>query len=319
VKLNFKIIILTLIVTPLLFIGPYFAFLNHKNTSIDFLDVLAGESIYSSIDNVISMSPEKKMLLKIYLKIKNIKSFKAGEYYIKNKKLLDIISDLHNGKYYQRSFTIPDGSNIFELEALVNNSMLNNNCSYLSCIYNKLDYKEGMLLPNTFFYYKGHNASDIFDQSYDSLMKFIDSIWMLKPDNNLLNTKYEAIILASIIEKEAGNFEEKNKIASVFLARLKKNMRLQADPTIIYGLLPNFDGDIKKSDILNKRNTYNTYMINGLPPSPIAFASKSSLQAAILSSPGDYFYFVANSKNSHYFSKTYDEHKQAIKRLGLDK
>ena len=96
-------------------------------------------------------------------------------------------------------------------------------------------------------------------------------------------------------------------------------MRLQADPTIIYGLLPNFDGDIKKSDILNKRNAYNTYMINGLPPSPIAFASKSSLKAAILNSPGDYFYFVANSKNSHYFSKTYDEHKQAIKRLRLDK
>jgi UPF0755 protein len=319
VKFTCRLIILFLIATPLLSIGPYFAFLNQKNTFIEFLDVLPGESIYSSINNVVSMSSEKKLLLKIYLSTKNIQSFKAGEYYIKNKKLSDIIDDLHKGNYHQRSFTIPDGSNIYELESLVNNSMLTNNCSYLRCINNRIDYKEGMLLPNTYFYFKGHNVSDIFDQSYDNLMEFIDSIWALKPDNNLLNTKYDAIILASIIEKEAGNLEEKGQIASVFLARLKKNMRLQADPTIIYGLLPNFDGDIKKSDILNKRNAYNTYMINGLPPSPIAFASKSSLKAAILNSPGDYFYFVANSKNSHYFSKTYDEHKQAIKRLGLDK
>ena len=83
--------------------------------------MLPGESIYSSINNVVSMSSEKKLLLKIYLSTKNIQSFKAGEYYIKNKKLSDIIDDLHKGNYHQRSFTIPDGSNIYELESLVNN------------------------------------------------------------------------------------------------------------------------------------------------------------------------------------------------------
>jgi UPF0755 protein len=96
-------------------------------------------------------------------------------------------------------------------------------------------------------------------------------------------------------------------------------MKLQADPTIIYGLLPNFDGDIRKSDILDKNNIYNTYMINGLPPTPISISSMSSIEAAILSTPGEYLFFVANSPNSHYFSRTYDEHLNMIKKVGLDK
>ena len=96
-------------------------------------------------------------------------------------------------------------------------------------------------------------------------------------------------------------------------------MRLQADPTIIYGLLPNFDGDIKKSDILDKNNKYNTYMINGLPPSPIAVSSLSSIKSVYEGVPSDYLFFVADSKTSHYFSKTYKEHLNKIKELGLDK
>ena len=121
------------------------------------------------------------------------------------------------------------------------------------------------------------------------------------------------MILASIIEKEAGNEIEKNKIAAVFLKRLDINMRLQADPTIIYGLMPDFDGDIKKTDLRDKKNPYNTYVIKSLPPTPIAISSKSSIKASILSEPGEYLFFVANKKGSHYFSKTYKEHLEAVK------
>ena len=95
-------------------------------------------------------------------------------------------------------------------------------------------------------------------------------------------------------------------------------MKLQADPTIIYGLLPNFDGDIKKSDILDNKNKFNTYMIQGLPPSPISISSISSINAASFSKPGEYLFFVADSKTSHYFSKSYDEHLNKIKELRLD-
>ena len=108
-------------------------------------------------------------------------------------------------------------------------------------------------------------------------MKILDNkltnLWDKKPQSNMLKNKFEALILASIIEKEAGNHLEKKDIAGVFLKRISLGMKLQADPTIIYGLLPNFDGDIKKTDILDKNNRYNTYMIKGLPPTPISIVS----------------------------------------------
>jgi len=125
------------------------------------------------------------------------------------------------------------------------------------------------------------------------------------------------LILASIIEKEAGNDSEKVIISSVFLKRLDLGMKLQADPTIIYGLFPNFDGDIKKSDILDSNNKFNTYMIKGLPPTPISISSPSSIEAAANSLPGEYLFFVADSPSSHYFSKTYDEHKKKVNELNL--
>ena len=102
-------------------------------------------------------------------------------------------------------------------------------------------------------------------------------------------------------------------ISSVFLQRISLSMKLQADPTIIYGLLPSFDGDIKRKDIKDKNNKFNTYVIKALPPTSIAISSKSSIEAAILSEPGDYLYFVANKEGSHYFSKTYNEHLEAVK------
>jgi UPF0755 protein len=157
-------------------------------------------------------------------------------------------------------------------------------------------------------------ASSILIKSHKRLDEYL---------NNNINdenmNKEDILILASIIEKEAGNDEEKLKISGVFLKRLSINMKLQADPTIIYGLLPNFDGDIKKSDILNRNNKYNTYMINGLPPTPISISSLSSIDAAINGLPGEYLFFVADSSTSHYFSKTYEEHVNKIKELGLNK
>ena len=135
-------------------------------------------------------------------------------------------------------------------------------------------------------------ASSILEQSYNKLDLVLSELWSKKPPNNILKDKKEALILASIIEKEAGNDNEKSLIASVFLKRIEKGMRLQADPTIIYGLLPNFDGDIKKSDILDKNNPYNTYMIKSLPPTPIAIASLTSIEAAVLSTPGEYLSLI---------------------------
>ena len=302
------------------FFGPYRAFLNSNPIKDkNYIDVYEGSSMYAVLDNLKLSSLINKLFFRIYLNTNSIKSFQAGEYDIKNKNFKEIIDLLVKGKTYTHSFTIIEGMNIYDIESELENSSLINDCSLLVCIKTNYPFKEGVLYPDTYFYKKGMKASDLLNKSHKKLDDFLNTIWIKKADNDILKDKYQALILASIIEKEAGNHSEKPDIAAVFLKRISIGMKLQADPTIIYGLLPNFDGDIRKSDILDKNNIYNTYMINGLPPTPISISSMSSIEAAILSTPGEYLFFVANSPNSHYFSRTYDEHLNMIKKVGLDK
>ena len=302
------------------FFGPYKAFLNSNPiTDKNYIDIYAGSSMYAVLDNLKLSSSINKLFFRIYLHAKSIKSFQAGEYDIKNKDFSEIIDLFVKGKTYTHSLTIIEGMNIYDIENELENSFLINDCSFLVCIKSNYPFKEGVLYPDTYFYKKGMKASDILNKSHKKLDDFLNTAWNKKPDTDILKNKFQALVLASIIEKEAGNHSEKPDIAGVFLKRLRIGMKLQADPTIIYGLLPNFDGDIRKSDILDKNNIYNTYMINGLPPTPISISSMSSIEAAILSTPGEYLFFVANSANSHYFSRTYDEHLNMIKQVGLDK
>jgi UPF0755 protein len=300
--------------------GPYSAFLNSNPIKDkNYIDVYEGSSMYAVLENLKLSSLINKLFFRIYLNTNSIKSFQAGEYDIKNKNFKEIIDLLVKGKTYTHSFKIIEGMNIYDIESELENSSLINDCSLLVCIKTNYPFKEGVLYPDTYFYKKGMKASDLLNKSHKKLDDFLNTIWIKKADNDILKDKYQALILASIIEKEAGNHSEKPDIAAVFLKRISIGMKLQADPTIIYGLLPNFDGDIRKSDILDKNNIYNTYMINGLPPTPISISSMSSIEAAILSTPGEYLFFVANSPNSHYFSRTYDEHLNMIKKVGLDK
>jgi len=302
------------------FFGPYKAFLNSNPIQDkNFIDVYEGSSMYAVLDNLKLSSSINKLFFRIYLNTNSIKSFQAGEYNIENKDFKEIIDLLVKGKTYTHSLTIIEGMNVYDIEKELENSFLINDCSLLICIKTNYPFKEGVLYPDTYFYKKGMKASDLLNKSHKKLDDLLNTIWMKRPDNDILKNKYQALILASIIEKEAGNHSEKPDIAGVFLKRISIGMKLQADPTIIYGLLPNFDGDIRKSDILDKNNIYNTYMINGLPPTPISISSMSSIEAAILSTPGEYLFFVANSPNSHYFSRTYDEHLNMIKKVGLDK
>ena len=302
------------------FIGPYKAFLNSKPiTDKNYIDIYEGSSMYAVLDNLKLSSVINKLFFRIYLYTNSIKSFQSGEYDIKNKDFKEVIDLFEKGKTYTHSLMIIEGMNIYDIENELEKSYLINDCSFLVCIKSNYPFKEGVLYPDTYFYKKGMKASDILNKSHKKLDDFLNTAWNKKPDTDILKNKFQALVLASIIEKEAGNHSEKPDIAGVFLKRLRIGMKLQADPTIIYGLLPNFDGDIRKSDILDKNNIYNTYMINGLPPTPISISSMSSIEAAILSTPGEYLFFVANSPNSHYFSRTYDEHLSMIKQVGLDK
>tara|TARA_B100000965_G_scaffold364010_1_gene347329 strand:- start:2333 stop:3286 length:954 start_codon:yes stop_codon:yes gene_type:complete len=310
---------LTIIILIFSFFGPYNSYLNY--TPYDdkhYLNVTSGESINKIISKISNLNFINKLFLRIYLNHNEINNFQIGEYQLENKILKEIINDLNTGRTVTHKIIINEGVNIYQLNQLIDESYLINDCHMLKCIKTELPFKEGILFPDTYYYKKNMLASDILQKSHDILNEHLNYFFNNKDLNNSLK-KEDILILASIIEKEAGNHDEKFKISSVFLKRLSIDMKLQADPTIIYGLLPNFDGDIKKSDILDRNNKYNTYMIKGLPPTPIAISSLTSLDAAANSKPGEYLYFVADSPNSHHFSKTYKEHLNKIKELGLNK
>ena len=253
---------------------------------------------------------EKSLFLSgIYLF--DLRIIQAGEYLIDDN-LYRVLNKMKLGETITYKFVINDGMNKFELSSYVETLNLNNDCLDFKCINLINNSIEGLLLPETYFYKNNTKLSTLLKKSSLELNNYVDMLWNEKPVDNPLKSKYDGIILASIIEKESSNIDEKMNIGGVFLNRLKIKMRLQADPTIIYGLLPNFNGDITRRDLRDKDNLYNTYVINSLPPTPISMPTKSSLDAAIMNAPNEYLFFVADDKGKHIFSKTYDEHLEYV-------
>lgn len=282
------------------------------------LEIATGDSINKILSNFPINSLEQS-LLKIFLYTNNIHLIQAGHYDVQSKTWSEIFVDFSEGNIKEYRFKIQEGTNIFDLKKLLLSSKLKLDCPNFNCLKNQLNFTEGTLMPETYFYNFNSPASNILIKSQDSFIEYAELLWEKKQPSNPLKTLDEAIILASIVEKEAGNNKEKPIIAGVFLNRLNLNMRLQADPTIIYGLLPNFNGNITKSNLQDSSNRYNTYKIKGLPPTPIAMISKSSLEAVILGIPNNYVYFVAKGDGTHYFSTIYADHLKAVRKFQLNK
>ncbi|MDA9273850.1 endolytic transglycosylase MltG [Gammaproteobacteria bacterium] len=282
------------------------------------LEIATGDSINKVLSNFPINSLEQS-LLKIFLYTNNIHLIQAGHYDVQSKTWSEIFVDFSEGNIKEYRFKIQEGTNIFDLKKLLLSSKLKLDCPNFNCLKNQLNFTEGTLMPETYFYNFNSPASNILIKSQDSFIEYAELLWKKKQPSNPLKTLDEAIILASIVEKEAGNNKEKPIIAGVFLNRLNLNMRLQADPTIIYGLLPNFNGNITKSNLQDSSNRYNTYKIKGLPPTPIAMISKSSLEAVILGIPNNYVYFVAKGDGTHYFSIKYSDHLKAVRKFQLNK
>ena len=282
------------------------------------LEIATGDSINKILSNFPINSLEQS-LLKIFLYTNNIHLIQAGHYDVQSKTWSEIFVDFSEGNIKEYRFKIQEGTNIFDLKKLLLSSKLKLDCPDFNCLKNQLNFTEGTLMPETYFYNFNSPASNILIKSQDSFIEYAELLWEKKQPSNPLKTLDEAIILASIVEKEAGNNKEKPIIAGVFLNRLNLNMRLQADPTIIYGLLPNFNGNITKSNLQDSSNRYNTYKIKGLPPTPIAMISKSSLEAVILGIPNNYVYFVAKGDGTHYFSTIYADHLKAVRKFQLNK
>ena len=262
-------------------------------------------------------------ILKAYVRIFNSRvNIKAGEYLVsKDENIFKFIKKINEGSVYYRQIRLKEGSTFNEISDLfANNQYITkdhhfNNVEEIKSILD-LDVisLEGQFHPDTYNYIKGDSYIDILNRSNLKHQVILEELWNLRSLNLPYKNSYEALILASLIEKEG---IEKRQIAGVFVRRLQLGMKLQSDPTIIYALGKDFDGDIKRSDITMK-HPYNTYHIKGLPPGPIGLVSKSSIEAAINPEEGTSLYFVAKGDGTHYFSDTLEEHNRAVRKYQLN-
>lgn len=239
-------------------------------------------------------------------------TIKAGEYEIKaHASMRQILDQMRDGRSILHSFTIPEGYTTHDiLEKLRNEELLTGDLP------EELP-EEGDLLPETYKFSRGAERADILAQMEQAQTRVLDQIWARRSPDLMLETKEELVILASIVEKETGRADERPRVAGVFLNRLAKGMRLQSDPTVIYGV---FGGEGKPSDRpiyksdLEKETPYNTYVISGLPPTPIANPGRESMEAVANPSRTEDLYFVADGYGGHTFARTLDEHNANVAR-----
>jgi len=309
---SFKISIFSLIFVLVILLSAIHYRVEIKNTII--LDIANG----SSTSSIATSLHENKIIFnatifKIYVRLSsNDHKFKAGEYKFKSTQSIhSIVDKLTKGDFFYRKLTLLPGSTISNILKLGNSeglfNDLENDPENLLKKYG-INLQEGIFFPDTFFYLKGENFSSILLKSNKKWKKISKELWNNRNLNLPFKNLNEAVTLASIIEKEG---IEKRKIAGVFINRLNKNMKLQSDPTVIYALGNEFDGNLTRKN-LQIDNPYNTYRYKGLPPGPISIVSYDSLEAALNPLLTDYLYFVSMGNGFHKFSKTLTEHNEAV-------
>lgn len=233
-----------------------------------------------------------------------------------------VLDDLVAGRIKKYQITIVEGKRLQDFLTLLHaHPKITQTVTDLAQIKTHLNisqpYLEGLFFPDTYSFAAGTTDVELLNQSYQLLQQHLQTAWQARSPESNLNTPYEALILASIVEKETSQQNERARIAGVFLSRLNKGMRLQTDPTVIYGLGDEFDGNLKRKH-LRQDNPYNTYQRHGLPPSPIALVGKAAIEAVMQPEITGDLYFVAKKDGSHYFSKTYREHTQAVRKYQLN-
>jgi len=243
----------------------------------------------------------------------------AGEYALEHGITpRQLLANMAAGKVLQRKFTIVDGWTFNELrQALARAEKLKHESAGLddTAIMQKIgaagEAPEGRFLPETYAYVKGDSDLDILRRAHEAMVKTLAALWPGRDKDLPLATPYDALILASIIEKETGRADERAQIAGVFVRRLQDHMLLQTDPSVIYGMGARYTGKIHKSD-LTTDTPYNTYTRPGLPPTPIALPGKPALEAALHPAAGDALYFVARGDGHHVFANTLEEHNRNV-------
>ena len=236
-----------------------------------------------------------------------------------------LLEKLNRGDVILHQVTLLEGWNFRQVMAALDEQpelthLLTNktNAQRLEVLNLPISHPEGWFFPDTYRFTKGMSDVEILTQAYNAMRKLLTDMWDAKAANLPYQSDYQALIMASIIEKETGSPVERNQIAGVFIRRLQLGMKLQTDPTVIYGMGELYAGKIGRND-LNRPTIYNTYTIQGLPPTPIAIPGKASLHAALNPDAGKSLYFVAKGDGTSVFSETLVEHQRAVARYQLQR
>jgi UPF0755 protein len=243
----------------------------------------------------------------------------VGEYHLaEGTTPRQLLTQLVEGKVIQYSITLVDGWTFDQaMQVVQSNPYLKHELSGLKdgAIMVRLGYAgqhpEGRFMPDTYNFPRGMTDIAFLQRAYAAMQRYLDAAWQKRDIGLPIKTPYEALILASIVEKETGLASERRAIAGVFSRRLIKHMRLQSDPTVIYGMGDRYQGNIRRRD-LHSDTPYNTYTHAGLPPTPIALPGRDAIDAVLHPEEGDALYFVSRGDGSHQFSATLEAHNQAV-------
>ncbi len=248
------------------------------------------------------------------------RNIRSGEYSIVvGTTPVELLEILAVGKVVHYALTIPEGFTVSQFVAklqaddrLTQSADLN-----LETLVPGYLNPEGWLFPDTYHVPRGMDTRSVLQTAYQRMKLILDEEWEARETGLPYETAYQALIMASIIEKETGMPSERAEIAAVFVSRMRLGMRLQTDPTIIYGLGDGFDGNLTRKHLHDGSNPYNTYRIDGMPPTPIALPGRAAIHAALHPANSTALYFVARGDGSHHFSKTLQEHEAAVRRYQL--
>jgi len=263
--------------------------------------------------------PLSPVLMEILARGSGSASLKAGSYRVEGGTTpLGLLDALARGNTIKEALTIIEGWNFAQMRTemarqkyLRHDSADMDQASLMQKVAPGYQFPEGLFYPDTYFYDRGSSDLLVMQQAHQRMRKMLDDAWARRGAGLPYAKPYEALIMASIVEKETGAAADRTKVASVFVNRLKRGMLLQTDPTVIYGIGPSFDGNLRKVD-LQTDTPYNTYQRAGLPPTPIAMPGKAAIEAALHPAAGDALYFVARGDGSSEFSSNLDDHNRAV-------
>jgi UPF0755 protein len=324
---------LALIVSALLITGIFLSSAQNSlnaplnlGTEVRVFEVRQGDGlirVLNALESEALVESATKIRVGLGLRSKSL-VVKRGEYQlVEGESVLELLERMDRNDVILYPITIPEGVTFrWFLSALWEHPQLarvldDPQDSRLLSLIQPYASPEGLFLPETYLIQRGDTDLDVLTRARRAMQEVLVAAWEARARTLELNGPYEALILASIVEKETGVPNERPEIAGVFSRRLAQGMRLQTDPTVIYGLGSDFDGNLTRRHLRDEANLFNTYRIRGLPPTPIALPGREAILASVNPKDGDTLYFVAKGDGTHAFSRTLSEHEENVRRYQL--